>query len=152
MNLWSYHGKGFVQQITKFNFVICQTKYFSESLFLKVLKAFQMFRGYFQCFWENKVKQSKLYPLFSKQRQSEIPTCIVSVVRRPLRCLSSKSLTPLLNWFRVGDRDRIADRAQKKTTIKSEWSARDKNLKIFMCNGNLELIVTWGNYFEHLET
>ena len=56
--------------MTKFNFVYFV---FPNYCFLKVLRAFQVSRGHFQCFWENKVKQSKLCPLFRKQRQSDIP-------------------------------------------------------------------------------
>jgi hypothetical protein len=56
--------------MTKFNFV---SFVFPSNDFLKVLRAFQVFGGHFQCLWENKVKQSKLCPLFRKQRQSDTP-------------------------------------------------------------------------------
>ena len=70
-------GKNKVKKSSTLSKVLCLTNdkvclYF-QIIVLKVLRAFQVSRDHFQCFWENKVKQRKLSPLFSKQRQSDIP-------------------------------------------------------------------------------
>ena len=62
--------KHFVWQMTKFNFV-CFV--FPNNCSVNVLRAFQVSKDHFQCFWENKVKQSKICPFRRKQRQREIP-------------------------------------------------------------------------------
>ena len=66
-------GKNKAKKSSTLSKVLCLTNdkvclYF-QIIVLKVLRAFQVSRDHFQCFWENK---AKLCPLFNKQRQSDI--------------------------------------------------------------------------------
>ena len=74
-----FMGKNKVKQSKLCPKVLCLTKekgfnfVFPNYCILKVFRAFQVSRGHFQCFWENKVKLCFKALFKVKQRQSDIP-------------------------------------------------------------------------------
>ncbi len=81
--------------MTKFNFV------FQNYCLLKVLRSFQVSRSHFQWFWENKVQQSKLCPLFENKDKVTSPAKILKNGFSSIFWWNMGQISYFKNYFQV---------------------------------------------------